>query len=870
MHLAPGDRFGSWRVEALLGRGGMAVVYRVRHAELDTVRALKVLTVPSPAVERRLLAEGRAQAALAHPHVVGVVDTLAVGGQLALLMEYVDGPDLAALLARERLALPEALVLFRQIVSGVAAAHARGLIHRDLKLSNVLVATDAQGRRVARVGDFGLVKESALDLTATHALLGTPRSMAPEQMRAARKVDARADLFSLGCVLYELCCGQPPFAGEDLVELYQAKVSGRYPPLPELAAPVGAAIRGCLQPDPGRRIGDCETLLAVLDGAPWPETEAERTFDELGRDWLCPACDARIDREPCEACGASTQLCGRYQLMERLGPASWRAIDLLEGRWVSVRQSPEGVLEHGRRWQVEPPAPAPAPPLPRPRRRRAGLRDNPLLWLVVGLVAQTVLIWALTWLPSWARQSMGGEVLELMTLDPELHEPGADLAERPIPEGTCDDTPLSLRLSLVTSGIPAGSEIPILGRRDCGELELLTRIAVPQIGTTLVEVQGATALDVPWADVRCDGLECLDRRLSAADGDSVFQELWLADIRPVTVDVVDSEGLPVEGARVGFYHYDPNPFSVPTGADGRAFIPWGIHQLARDPRKASRLRVWTGPFARQTSVRQLGPDHWELTIPSDDARVSGLRLLDPAGAPIEGARVSCLAAPWSLSFLDFSSFEENESHYLFSWSDAEGWAGCELPEGRRPVRSVRVNARGYREVKASELRGTVVMTPTREIRVGCAGQPQDRCEAMRPTPSCVTTNGWPVGDCELVGAPELPRGLVCHCPDRARAIAWNDLATPLTEAGTAWLDLRDRLVGVHGRVPLPPGQREGCQVWADGPGLIGMNGTTDADGRFALSGLVPGPYTVRVRCGRWSQEHTVEVTDGLATVPLSP
>lgn len=386
MELGSGRIVNGWRVEEPLGRGAMAVVYRVRHEELGTLAALKVLDRVDPITEHRLLQEGRAQGSIHHPGIVSVLDFVRVDGHAALLLEYVPGSDLAALLAKRWMSVEEGLDLFRQIVSAVAAAHAAGLVHRDLKPSNVLVTETAHGL-VAKVGDFGLVKSEHVDLTVTHAMVGTPRYMAPEQMRAARTVDARADLFALGCVLYELVCGRPAFTGDDLVELYTAKSAGHYASpdrlVPGLPRPVVLAITGCLEGAPVRRIPSCGTLLAVLSGAPWSASVgADETLDVDLSSSVCPACGAPVPADVCPACGADPSLAQRYRLVDALSAHVWRALDLREGRWVVLRaaatpsdadrahldrgarvlrelshpQIVRGLAppfdEHGRRWEV--------------------------------------------------------------------------------------------------------------------------------------------------------------------------------------------------------------------------------------------------------------------------------------------------------------------------------------------------------------------------------------------------------------------------------------------------------------------------------------------------------------------------------------
>ncbi|MCK6505480.1 protein kinase [Myxococcota bacterium] len=274
--LSPGETVERYRVELPLGQGGMAVVYRVRHLTLGTVHALKVLQVDDPVVRERLVSEGRLQARIRHPHVVAVTDVLEVEGAPALLMDFVGGGSLADRLAEGPLPLPEALALFRGVVQGVAHAHGHGLVHRDLKPANVLLEPgDGRGPPVPRVTDFGLARLTDETLHRQHhtrqgQAMGTPAYMAPEQIRDASQADRRADIWSLGVMLYELCCGQRPFEAPDVLSLMFRVVQGSYPPprslRPDLPAPVAAAIAGAMAADRDARIPDCDTLLAVLDG----------------------------------------------------------------------------------------------------------------------------------------------------------------------------------------------------------------------------------------------------------------------------------------------------------------------------------------------------------------------------------------------------------------------------------------------------------------------------------------------------------------------------------------------------------------------------------------------------------------------------
>ncbi|RME22683.1 MAG: serine/threonine protein kinase, partial [Deltaproteobacteria bacterium] len=283
--LSAGQVVDRYEVQALLGQGGMAAVYRVRHTQLQVDRALKVLTIGHPGVRQRLLLEGRVQASLSHPNIVGVTDVLEVGGQPGLLMEYVEGPSLQQWLAAYRPSLDEALALFRDIVAGVDHAHQRDLIHRDLKPANVLLLRRGDAL-VAKVADFGLAKVVADEIgepgaTRTGLGMGTPAYMAPEQIRDAKRVDKRGDIFALGSILYELCTGRQAFAGTDILAQLAAVAAGDYTParevVPDLPEAVSEVIDRCLRVDREERMPSCAALLQALP-APQPFTWSEEAL----------------------------------------------------------------------------------------------------------------------------------------------------------------------------------------------------------------------------------------------------------------------------------------------------------------------------------------------------------------------------------------------------------------------------------------------------------------------------------------------------------------------------------------------------------------------------------------------------------------
>jgi len=269
--LEPGENLnGRYVVESLLGEGGLAAVYKVRHTQLGSVHALKLLFSTGSQVRERLLLEGRIQAQLRHPNVVKVNDILEVGGRHALLMEYVDGRSLQDVLV-ERGALPtdEALRLFAGTLSGIRAAHRAGVTHRDLKPANILLQHGPSGVR-PKVSDFGIAKllDGEVGATRTGVTMGTPGYMSPEQVRDAKAIDERTDIWALGVLLYELLAGTSPFPGDTALEVLNRVADARWRPLEQvMAAPPDApaeAIRGCLHRLPEQRYATCDDLAEVV------------------------------------------------------------------------------------------------------------------------------------------------------------------------------------------------------------------------------------------------------------------------------------------------------------------------------------------------------------------------------------------------------------------------------------------------------------------------------------------------------------------------------------------------------------------------------------------------------------------------------
>jgi TolB-like protein len=261
-----GTVLGRYRVDARLGAGGMGTVYRGFDLLLERPVALKFLHAHGAADEdarRRLLMEARAAAALDHPNICTVYETGDIGtGTPFLAMAYCEGSSLKDRIARGRLAVREALVIAIQMARGLAAAHARGMVHRDVKPANVIIGDDG----LVKLVDFGLARVRDATLSATGAIRGTVAYMAPELLRG-QPAQARSDLWSLGIVLHEMLTGSRAFQGDtDAAEVYAIVHGERRDDLPlDIPIELRNVLDRLLDKDPAARYGSAIDLLAVLE-----------------------------------------------------------------------------------------------------------------------------------------------------------------------------------------------------------------------------------------------------------------------------------------------------------------------------------------------------------------------------------------------------------------------------------------------------------------------------------------------------------------------------------------------------------------------------------------------------------------------------
>lgn len=271
-------RVDRYTIDKVLHQGDYTTVYRASHSVLGSKHALKVQNRDMPEeILESLLLEGRTQASVHHRNVLAVTDAIEWRDRVVLVMPYARCESLDELLGRTpKVPLRSALALFRGITRGLRAVHVQQIVHRDLKPENILLVKE-EGRVVPKVSDFGLTKVLNPDeppaphgLSSHFRFMGTPEYMAPEQAKDPGRVDTRADLFAMGCLLYELVTGEMCFDGESGAESMYRAARSEYVAVGDLApaapAALGEVIDHLLRPKPEARLDSCEKLLERLDG----------------------------------------------------------------------------------------------------------------------------------------------------------------------------------------------------------------------------------------------------------------------------------------------------------------------------------------------------------------------------------------------------------------------------------------------------------------------------------------------------------------------------------------------------------------------------------------------------------------------------
>ena len=293
--LAPGTAVGQYTVRRRIGAGGMAEVYEALHSGLNKRVAIKTLRreyADNPTLVARFLREAQVASSFRHPHIVDVTDVGIIDDLPCLVMEYLEGETLHALLKR-RLSLPldELVNLMLPVIAAVRTAHEHGVVHRDLKPANIFLTTAWTGGVHPKVLDFGISKLVAEPepsaLTTDSTFLGSPHYVSPEQARGERVLDGRADQYSIGVMLYEAACGVRPFAhrAQTFMALMYAIAQGDYAP--------PRAHRPDLPPE--------FEAIVLRPCSATPRSASRRSVSSVVRCWHLPASGPGCFRSRCSA-----------------------------------------------------------------------------------------------------------------------------------------------------------------------------------------------------------------------------------------------------------------------------------------------------------------------------------------------------------------------------------------------------------------------------------------------------------------------------------------------------------------------------------------------------------------------------------------
>ncbi len=398
--------FGEYVVLDKLGEGGMGIVLKAQHRRMKRVVAIKVLSaagMKSPGAVERFHREVEAAAKLEHPNIVTAYDAGEHQGMHYLAMQFVDGKDLAAIVKdRGPMAVHAAIECTLQAARGLGYAHGKGIVHRDIKPSNLLMDKDGTVKildmGLARIG--GLVDDSGQDrLTVSGQVMGTCDYMAPEQALDSHAVDARADIYALGCTFYRLLAGQPPYRGETLMQILMAHQQAPIPSLcqarPDVPAEVDGVFQRMVAKQPEERyqstaevVAELETVLAALSGrsAPPVAARAESSSMALAKSLAFLQEDRNVSgtlRVPLAPPAVPPAKPGTRRVPATLGPGQRRFPGRPAGGprhtacagYINGRQPPKKAARphRARRW---PGAPAGDRPHAGPPPRHAGDRDR--------------------------------------------------------------------------------------------------------------------------------------------------------------------------------------------------------------------------------------------------------------------------------------------------------------------------------------------------------------------------------------------------------------------------------------------------------------------------------------------------------------
>jgi hypothetical protein len=442
--MVAGTQVGAYRVLQQIGKGGMGSVWLAEHVMLGRRAAIKLLHPmysARPDIVTRFFNEARAAAAISDPGIVQIFDFGQHEGTAYIAMELLDGEPLDQRLRRlVRLPLPDALRIMRQVASTLGVAHARGIVHRDLKPENVFLVRDPEviGGERAKILDFGIAKLTGDPnvQTNTSTVMGTPTYMSPEQCRGAGHVDQRTDVYSLGCLLFALVTGAPPFVAEGSGEVIAMHLR-EPPPAPSsrlfgLPPEIDALVLRCLAKDPAQRFASATELAAAIGEI---AGSASSPNWRTGRAGQPPVGEAIASTTLSEASGAT----GPFARLRPRGIAFAALAALLIGGGATAV-----VMSRGHRAapvEPAPVAPRPEPPAPAPVAQRPEPAPDPAVVLAGRM---TELLARFT---AWSNDHTGAACPSAAELgDPVLDPWGTPLAI------TCTDQPANQIVGAVSAG----------------------------------------------------------------------------------------------------------------------------------------------------------------------------------------------------------------------------------------------------------------------------------------------------------------------------------------------------------------------------------------------------------------------------------